>query len=196
MKRFPVIGITRDKEYNLTKGTANSRVMYFSANPNGEAEVLRIVLKPKPRLRSLVFEMDFSEMAIKGRNSLGNTLTKNDIHKITLKEKGVSTLGGRDIWFDHDVLRLNTEKRGEYLGEFEGEDRILVVTKKGDYYLTTRITSYNVCYTKLLRPPRVETPFSLSVILCISFLVSVFPNELRPFIAISLKSISKTKLLV
>lgn len=136
MKRFPVTGTTRDKEYNLTKGTPASRVLYFTANPNGEAETIRILLKPKPRLRSLVFEMDFSELAIKGRASMGNILTKNDIHKISLKQKGVSTLGGRKIYFDSDVLRLNSEGRGTFLGEFKGEDKILVITKSGEYYHT------------------------------------------------------------
>ena len=135
-KRFNVTGITRDKEYDLTKGTNGSRLLYFTANPNGEAEVIRVTLKPKPRLRNLVFEMDFSEVDIKGRSATGNILTKNDVHKISLKEKGVSTLGGRNIYFDQDVLRLNSDKRGKYLGEFQGDDLILVVTKKGEYYNT------------------------------------------------------------
>lgn len=135
MKRFFVTGVTRDKEYNLTKETKGSRVVYFSANPNGEAEVLRIVLKPKPRLKKLIFEEDLSELAIKGRQSMGNILTKNDIHKITLKERGVSTLGGRKIWFDQDVLRLNADSRGIFLGEFSGEDKILVIYKNGEFQL-------------------------------------------------------------
>jgi topoisomerase IV subunit A len=135
-KRFNVTSITRDKEYDLTRGTKGSRILYFSANPNGEAEVVKVMLKPKPRLRSLVFEMDFSELDIKGRNATGNILTKNDVHKISLKEKGVSTLGGRNIYFDHDVNRLNSDKRGQYLGEFQGEDLILVVTREGEYYNT------------------------------------------------------------
>ncbi|WP_319479414.1 DNA gyrase/topoisomerase IV subunit A [uncultured Draconibacterium sp.] len=135
MKRFFVTGVTRDKEYNLTKETKGSRIVYFSANPNGEAEILRIVLKPKPRLKKLVFEEDLGELAIKGRQSMGNILSKNDIHKITLKERGVSTLGGRKIWFDQDVLRLNAESRGTYLGEFSGEDKILVVYKNGEFQL-------------------------------------------------------------
>jgi len=135
MKRFFVTGVTRDKEYNLTQETKGSRIVYFSANPNGEAEVLRIVLKPKPRLKKLIFEEDLGELAIKGRQSMGNILTKNDVHKITLKEKGVSTLGGRKIWFDEDVLRLNADKRGIYLGEFSGEDGILVIYKNGSFQL-------------------------------------------------------------
>ena len=135
MKRFAVTSVTRDKEYDLTKGTKGSRVTYFSANPNGEAEVLKVVLKPKPRLKKLTFEVDMGELAIKGRQSMGNIMTKHDVHKISLKEKGVSTLGGRKIWFDPDVLRLNAENRGKYLGEFSGEDKILVIYKSGEYEL-------------------------------------------------------------
>ncbi len=135
MKRFFVTGVTRDKEYNLTKETKGSRITYFSANPNGEAETLRIILKPKPRIKKLTFEEDLSELAIKGRQSMGNILTKYEVHKISLKEKGVSTLGGRKIWFDSDVLRLNADSRGTYLGEFSGEDKILVLYKDGEYQL-------------------------------------------------------------
>ena len=135
MKRFFVTGVTRDKEYNLTKETKGSRVIYFSANPNGEAEVLKVVLKPKPRIKKLVFEEDLGELAIKGRQSMGNILTKYDVHKISLKERGVSTLGGRKIWFDEDVRRLNADSRGRYLGEFSGDDKILVLYKKGEYQL-------------------------------------------------------------
>lgn len=127
-------GVTRDKQYNLTKGTAGSRVLYFSANANGEAEVIKVCLKPKPGMKKLVFEYDFAGLAIKGRDSQGNLLSKNDIHKISLAQKGASTLGGRKIWIDEDVLRLNTDERGRYLGEFQGEDRILVVNKNGTYY--------------------------------------------------------------
>ncbi len=135
MKRFFVTGVTRDKEYNLTKATKGSRIIYFSANPNGEAEVLKVVLKPKPRIKKLIFEEDLSELAIKGRQSMGNILTKYDVHKISMKEKGISTLGGRKIWFDEDVLRLNADSRGKFLGEFSGEDKILVLYKKGEYQL-------------------------------------------------------------
>lgn len=137
IKRFIVTGITRDKEYDITQGTAGSKVIYFTANPNGEAEVIRVALKPKPRLFKLVFEKDFSDIAIKGRQSMGNILSKNDVHKITLKQKGGSTLGGRQVWFDRDVLRLNYDNRGEYLGEFQSEDLILVVTSKGDFFTTS-----------------------------------------------------------
>lgn len=135
MKRMAVTGVTRDKEYDLTRGTPGSRIMYFSENPNGEAEVLRVTLKPKPRIKKLIFEVDFSELAIKGRSSMGNILTKFEIHKIALKEKGVSTLGGRKIWFDEDVSRLNSDNRGKYLGEFSGDDLILVIYKSGEYLL-------------------------------------------------------------
>ena len=135
MKRFAVTGMTRDKEYDLTRGISGSRLWYFSANPNGEAEVLRVTLKQKARLKKLNFEVDFGELAIKGRGAMGNILTKNEIHKISLKEKGVSTLGGRKIWFDSDVLRINSDGRGQFLGEFQGEDKILVLYKNGEYQL-------------------------------------------------------------
>lgn len=134
IKRFAVNGITRDKEYDVTQGTSGSKIMYFTANPNAEAEVIRVALKPKPRLFKLVFEKDFSDIAIKGRQSMGNLLTKNDILKITLKQKGGSTLGGRQVWFDRDVLRLNYDNRGEYLGEYLSEDQILVISSRGEYY--------------------------------------------------------------
>lgn len=134
IKRFSVNGITRDKEYDVTQGKPGSKIIYFTSNPNAEAEVIRITLKPKPRISKLIFEKDFSEIAIKGRQSMGNILTKNDIHKISLKQKGGSTLGGRHVWFDRDVLRLNYDKRGEYLGEFQSDDGILVISSKGEYY--------------------------------------------------------------
>ena len=133
MKRFSVTGVTRDKEYNMTMGTDGSRILYFSANPNGEAEVLRILFKPKPKLKKLVDEIDMAQLAIKGRQSMGNLVTKNEVHKVTLKEKGISTLGGRKIWFDEDVLRLNADGRGKYLGEFTGDEKILVIDKDGGY---------------------------------------------------------------
>ncbi|MDO9635174.1 MAG: DNA gyrase/topoisomerase IV subunit A [Paludibacter sp.] len=136
IKRFAVNGITRDKEYDITQGKLGSKIMYFTSNPNAEAEVIRVTLKPKPRLTKLIFEKDFCDITIKGRQSQGNILTKNDIHKIALKHKGGSTLGGRQVWFDRDVLRLNYDKRGEYIGEFHSEDLILVVSSKGDYYMS------------------------------------------------------------
>ncbi|MFP4663327.1 MAG: DNA gyrase/topoisomerase IV subunit A [Bacteroidales bacterium] len=136
IKRFPVTSITRDKEYDLTQGTSHSKVLHFSANPNGEAEVIKVYLKPKPKIRKLIFEFDFQELAIKGRQSKGNILTKHDIHKIVVKQKGVSTLGGRNIYFDRDVMRLNVDERGEYIGEFLGDDKIIVFLKDGKYRLT------------------------------------------------------------
>lgn len=135
MKRFSVTGVTRDKEYDLTMANKGSKILYFSNNPNGEAEVLRVILKPKPRIKKLVFEIDMSELAIKGRQSMGNILTKYEVHKISLHERGISTLGGLKIWFDPDVMRLNADKRGKFLGEFTGEDKILVIYKTGDYQL-------------------------------------------------------------
>lgn len=137
IKRFAVTGVTRDKEYDLTQGTPGSRLTWFSANPNGEAEVLKITFKPKMRLKVASMEKNFGDIAIKGRQSMGNIVTKNEINKITLKEKGESTLGGLKVWFDSDVLRLNYDGRGEYLGEFFGSDSVLVILKNGDYYTTT-----------------------------------------------------------
>ncbi len=137
IKRFSVTGVTRDKEYDVTQGTPGSRIVYFSANPNGEAETIKIILKPKPRQKLLVFDKSFSEIAIKGRQSMGNILTKAEIHKISLKQKGGSTLGGREVWFDRDVLRLNYDGRGEFLGEFFANDLILVVRQNGEFYTST-----------------------------------------------------------
>jgi len=134
IKRFAVNGITRDKDYDITQGTTSSKVVYFTSNPNAEAEIIRVTLKPKPRLFKLVFEKDFSDIAIKGRQSIGNLLTKNDVQKIALKTKGGSTLGGRQVWFDRDVLRLNYDNRGEYLGEYLSDDLILVISSKGNFY--------------------------------------------------------------
>ncbi|HSL86571.1 MAG TPA: hypothetical protein VK861_06525, partial [Bacteroidales bacterium] len=124
------------KEYNLTRGTQATKIIYFTANLNGEAEVIKIHHKPRPRLKRLTFEFDFGQMAIKGKSSLGNILTKNPVHKITLKEKGLSTLGGRKIWFDDAVFRLNVDGRGQFLGEFAGDDQILVITKNGFFRIT------------------------------------------------------------
>jgi topoisomerase-4 subunit A len=136
IKRFNITAMTRDKEYDVAQGTPGSRIVYFSANPNGEAEVIKVTLKPNPRIRKIIFEKDFSEIAIKGRQSMGNLLTKNDVHKVGLKQKGGSTLGGRKVWFDRDVLRLNYDGRGEYLGEFQSDDSILVLLNNGEFYLT------------------------------------------------------------
>jgi topoisomerase-4 subunit A len=136
IKRFAVTSVTRDKMYDITQGHEHSRLLYFTANPNAEAEVIKVYLKPKPKIRKLIFEFDFQEIAIKGRQSKGNILTKHDVHKITMKEKGVSTLGGRKIYFDKDIMRLNVDQRGEYLGEFLGDDKIIVFLDDGNYRLT------------------------------------------------------------
>ena len=136
MKRFFVSGITRDREYDLTQGTAGSKVVYFTGNPNGEAEVVHITLKPDERIKKLTFDIDFADLAIKGRVSKGNMVTKNTIYRINLKSHGVSTLGGRKVWFDNAVRRLNYDERGQLLGEFQGSDRVLVILKSGEYYST------------------------------------------------------------
>ena len=136
IKRFAVTSIIRDREYDVTQGTPDSRIMYFTANPNGEAEVIKVTLKPNPRVRRIIFEEDFSAVGIKGRQARGNILTKLPVHKIALKQRGGSTLGGRKVWFDRDVLRLNYDGRGEYLGEFQSDDSILVVHDNGDFYIT------------------------------------------------------------
>lgn len=136
IKRFAVTSIVRDREYDLTQGSPDSRVTYFSANPNGEAEVIKVTLKPNPRVRRIIFERDFSELGIKSRQAQGVILTRLPVHKIALKQKGGSTLGGRKVWFDRDVLRLNYDGRGEFLGEFQGDDSILVVLNNGDFYIS------------------------------------------------------------
>jgi len=130
-KRCAISGLTRDKEYDLTRGKPGTKIVYLSANPNGEAEVIKVHHKPKARLKKLVFEFDFGQMTIKGKSSMGNILTKNAVQKISLKEKGLSTLGGRKIWFDDAVFRLNVDGRGTFLGEFSADDKILVITKNG-----------------------------------------------------------------
>lgn len=135
-KRFNVTGVTRDKEYNVTKETPRSKILYFSANPNGEAETIQIQLTQGCTAKKKSFEFGFSDIAIKGRSSQGNTATKYPVRRIDLRSSGVSTLGGLDIWFDEEVGRLNKEKRGKHLGNFDGEDRILVLFKNGEYMLT------------------------------------------------------------
>ena len=136
IKRFAVTSIVRDREYDVTQGTPESRITYFSANPNGEAEIIKITLKPNPRVRRIIFERDFSEVGIKSRQAQGVILTRLSVHKIALKQRGGSTLGGRKVWFDRDVLRLNYDGRGEYLGEFQSDDSILVVLNTGEFYTT------------------------------------------------------------
>ena len=137
MKRFYVTGVARDKEYDLTQGKSGSRVAYFTANPNGEAEVIRVMLKPALHLKKLEVSKDLSELAVKSRSARGNLLTKYDVKSISLKQKGRSTLGGRKVWFDPDVLRINYDAQGMYLGEFQDDDRVLVIMQNGDYFLNT-----------------------------------------------------------
>ncbi len=136
IKRFNVPAITRDREYDLTAGTEGSRVCYFTANPNGEAEVIKVTLDPAPKLKKIFFDKDFSEILIKGRGAKGNLLTKYQVHRIGLKSHGHSTLGGRKVWYDPDVNRLNYDEHGRLLGEFNDGDQILVILKNGEYYLS------------------------------------------------------------
>ena len=140
IKRFAVTSVIRDREYDLTRGKAESKVLYFTANPNGEAEVIKTVLRPSAKKRrrksGLIFETDFADLLIKGRQARGNILTKEPVFRISLKEEGKSTLGGRDVWFDRDVFRLNYDERGDYLGEFMGDDKLLVVLDDGTVYLS------------------------------------------------------------
>ncbi|MDG2164541.1 MAG: DNA gyrase/topoisomerase IV subunit A, partial [Flavobacteriales bacterium] len=135
MKRFPVKSITRDKEYDLTSGNIGSKILHFTANPNGEAEVVSVILKSQAKTRKLKFDVDFAELAIKGRGSKGNLVSKHPLSKVDLKSKGVSTLAAQKIWFDDTVQRLNIDGRGELLGEFAGDDKILVISQSGEYQL-------------------------------------------------------------
>jgi topoisomerase-4 subunit A len=137
IKRFSVLGVTREKEYDLTKGAKGSKVLYFTANPNGEAEIVNIQLKPHAKLKKLQFDLDFADHVIKGRSSMGNIVTKYPVKKALLKSKGVSTLSGRKIWYDEILKRLNVDGRGKYLGEFDGDDRILTVNQQGIYELSS-----------------------------------------------------------
>ena len=136
-KRFAITSITRDKEYDITTGAAGSQIMWFSANHNGEAEAVRIALRPKPKLKKTSLEYDFAQLAIKSKTARGNLVTKNAIARITLKSKGVSTIAGKDIWYDADIQKLNEDGRGQYLGQFEGEDKVLAVFKNGTFYTTS-----------------------------------------------------------
>jgi topoisomerase-4 subunit A len=135
VKRFTAGGVTRDKAYDLTRGTKGSKILYFTANPNGESEVISVELKPLPNLRKLLFDIDLAGIEIKGRSAVGITVTKFPVKRVIQKSKGFSTLGARSIWFDEIVKRLNADGRGKYLGEFSGEDRIIVLTQSGHYRL-------------------------------------------------------------
>lgn len=156
IKRFNVTSYIRDREYDLTQGKPDSRVLYFSANKNAEAEMIKVILKPKPRQRIFSFDKDFSEILIKARTAKGNILTKSEVHKISLKEKGSSTLGARKVWFDKDVLRINYDEQGELLGSFMPEDKILVVLKNGESYLTG-FSGNNHFESNLLKIERYES---------------------------------------
>ena len=136
IKRFNVSAITRDREYDITNGTPGSKVVYFTANPNGEAEIIKVTLDPAPKLKKIFFDKDFSEVGIKGRAAKGVILTKYQIHRIGLKSHGHSTLGGRKVWYDPDVRRLNYDEHGQLLGEFNDGEQILVILNNGDYYLS------------------------------------------------------------
>ncbi len=162
IKRFAVTSVIRDKDYMLTRGNPNSEVLYLSANPNGEAEVVTVFLKANATARNKVFDADFAELAIKGRDAMGNILTKHPVRKVTIKEKGVSTLTAQKIWYDDTVQRLNAEEHGRYLGEFEGDDKIMVITKDGNYHtcgfeFTTHFDADSVLIEKLNK----EKPLSV-----------------------------------
>ena len=161
MKRFNITGITRDRDYNITQGTKGSKIVWFSANPNGEAEVVKVTLKPIPRLKKLFIDVDFSELSIKGRGARGNLVTRNEVHRFSLKEKGKSTLGGRKVWFDPDILRLNYDARGNYLGEFWPDDLVLIILKNGEYYTSSFDASNhyddNILRLEKYRPKHVWT---------------------------------------
>jgi topoisomerase-4 subunit A len=140
VKRFPVVGVNRDKEYIATKGTAGSKILYFTANPNGEAEVIKVELRPKPRMKKTGFEFDFATMTLRGKSSVGNILTRHAVRKIQIRQEGVSTLGSLQIWYDDTVQRLNTDGRGRLIGDFAGADRILTIMQSGTY----RLSSYDL----------------------------------------------------
>lgn len=136
-KRFAITSVTRDKDYDITTGEEGSKILWFTVNHNGEAESVRIYLRPRPKLKKTQVEYDFSTLAIKGKASRGNLVSKNPIARIQLKSKGVSTIGGKDIWYDADIQKLNDEQRGQYLGEFGPEDKVLAIFKDGTFYTTS-----------------------------------------------------------
>ncbi len=162
-KRFAVTGVTRDKWYDVTQGKPDSTLVWFSANPNGEAEILKIFLKPRPKLKKLIFEYNFAELAVKGRASMGNILSRNPLHKVQLKTKGIATMGGKPIWFDEDINRLNEDSRGRLLGEFQPGDRILVVCADGTYH-TTNFDLSNRYQGELLKVEKFDQEKTFSAI--------------------------------
>ena len=151
IKRFNITAIKRDSENDLTTGAPGSRVLYFTANPNGEAEVVKVNLKPNPKLRKVIFEKDFAEIGVKSRGSRGNLLTRLEVYRILLARHGGSTLGGRKVWFDYDVQRLNYDGRGDYLGEFHSDDLVLVTMQNGEFYTTSFDPNNHFQSTGLLR---------------------------------------------
>ncbi|MBC7381520.1 MAG: DNA gyrase/topoisomerase IV subunit A [Bacteroidia bacterium] len=163
-KRFPVTGITRDKEYDLSQGTSNSRVLYFTANPSGEAEVVNITLSPLSHARKLSFDFDFTELTIKGRSVQGNIISKYLVKGIKLKSKGISTLGGINLWYDDAIGRINNNEHGNYLGNFLGSDLILSVYKDGNYELTNFDTSNHYEYEQLLHICKFKANRSISIV--------------------------------
>ena len=190
-KRFAVTSITRDKEYDLTIGTPGSAVLWFTANGNGEAETVRISLRPRPKLKKSSFEYDFSQLAIKGRASRGNLVSKNPIQRISLKSKGISTIGGKDIWFDQDINRLNEDGRGLYLGQFNTGEHILAIFSDGTYY-TTSFDLSNRYQDNLLKVEKLDTGKTYTAIYydgkqeCFyikRFSFEVSDNTLQPFIS-------------
>lgn len=161
IKRFAVTGVQRDKEYDLSMGTAGTKVLYFSSNPNGEAEIVKVRLRPKPRLRKVTFEADFSEYQIKGKQARGNILSKHVVSSVKKKEDGVSTLGAMNIWFDETVRRLNIDENGKYLGAFKGNDRLLGIMENGEYLnygfdLTTHFDE-DMVYLEKFNPDKIWT---------------------------------------
>ena len=160
-KRFNITSVTRDKEYDITTGTPESKILWFTVNHNGEAETVKINLRPKKGLKKTQLEWDFAGLAIKGRSSRGNLVTKNAIAKIQLKSKGITTLEGKDIWYDPDIQRLNEEGRGQHLGKFAGEDKVLAIFADGSYYTTSYdlVNKYqgDVIRIEKLDPNRVYT---------------------------------------
>ncbi|MCF0177133.1 MAG: DNA gyrase/topoisomerase IV subunit A, partial [Bacteroidales bacterium] len=163
VKRFAVTGITRNKVYDVTQGAKGSSILWFTANANGEAETVKVQFKQRPKIKKLLEIYDFATLAVKGRSSRGNLLSKNPIHRVLLKSKGASTIGGKQIWFDEDICRLNDAQRGLYLGEFTDGDQILVILKNGKYY-TTNFDLVNKYQGDILTIEKLETSVVYSVL--------------------------------
>ncbi|MBQ9891740.1 MAG: DNA gyrase/topoisomerase IV subunit A [Bacteroidales bacterium] len=155
-KRFAITSVTRDKEYDITNGTPDSSILWFTVNHNGEAESVKIYLRPKPKLKKTQIEYDFSTLAIKGKGSRGNLVAKTPIQKIVMKSKGVSTIGGKDIWYDADIQRLNEDGRGQYLGQFGSDDKVLAIFKDGSFY-TTSFDLVNKYQGEVIRIEKLDT---------------------------------------